>query len=922
MFEDAVFRKERITSAVHETLRDKLNSGFLSCYRGVGYGQYLNEAEPAAGVTPQNEPRPKLSGRQRPAPGDNQELARLFEEEQADLAQPTRKSDEAMPARHQSRVARVRELYVQNKLQTGADYYRASLLLLRGEGPKDYRLGRELNTLALRKGSGLKPLQTGPEQDCIGAIPVCQATYTQPQSYTGVGSSQEVASGTCLQTKETNSVWYVFTALTSGSLTFTINTVNDYDYALYNISNGGCAIVPYSQPIRCNYSGIPGSVGPTGLNLPAQPELPRLSEGMGGSLMLPGVNVTAGQTYALLVINYTGDQNGYTLNFGGTASIFNPTQLAIDSAYVDEAACTIEIKMSEPVYCSSIAADGSDFQMLTNGGPVLTGASGINCGAYTDKIRLTYSLGNPNVSACGSWKIGSAVGTDGNTLTANCADSLPTHRTVTVRTLPPATADLALNGNTFCVGAPIIADGSGSLYESRHYWSVVKSDSNGNVIGPEYSDWFAGPAGSFDISQFTAQKGLTLECGNYYRIKLAVGSCCTPYHETVKLVKITCQGATSAFTLPKAQYCPGENIIADGSPSQNDTNHFWSIQESDQAGHVYGEEIMDWFTGPAGSKNLTQYAASKNFTFKCNTYYRVKLAVAGCGSPWHETTKLIRISCPDAGPDRRVCCNTGYPVQIGSPVIPGVTYSWSSNPAGYTSSSASPFVIPSGTTVYTLTATGPGGCTTTDSVTLTCLTNPELSIDLTTGGTNGVKDPYGAPDPDWRLRSIPGTLYGTPPPPSFSVKPLSWVSNWAADPFANWISPKANADGTPPMLPATHWPPVLGELDYFYEYRFYLDLTQMTNPRIEINEIAADNTAEIYLNSQALWGNPNNFTNVSLNQWLDSNFTQTSGPFQITSGFVNGWNTLHVRVRNGGGPWGPSSWSGLLVRGAIRANCK
>lgn len=899
MIEGTVFSKVETAPANPDTLLNKLNLGIPGYNRGASYDENYNGLETVASVEIRNEPRPKSFDGYRMAPDDNPELARLFEEEQADLTQPALKSDGARLERHRARVARVRELYAQNKLQTGADYYRAALLLLRGEGPEDYRLGRELNALAKRKGWGLKPLQTGPEQDCSSGIPVCQSTYTQTQSYTGVGGSQEAASGTCLG-GESNSVWYIFTAQTSGSLFFTISTAKDYDFALYNITNGGCAAVPGSKPIRCNYSAEDGQ---TGLKSPAAPETPSISVGSAGSQMMNGVIVTAGQTYALLVNNFTGDQNGYTLKFSGTASITDTTPPRLLSASMDAAACEIEIITNEPVKCSSIAVDGSDFNLYSSGATTVTGARGIGCGAFTNRIRLTYSI---NKSACSTWAIVPKKGTDGNTLLDNCQNALTHLGVVPVPMSPPAVARLSLPADSFCTGVPIVADGSASMGEARHFWSVVKSDANMNVTGPEYSDWFAGPAGSFDLSLFASQKGLTFECEQYYRIKLAVGSCCTPWHETVKLVKFTCQGATSAFTLPKTQYCPGENIIADGSPSQNETNHFWSIQESDQAGHVYGEEIMGWFTGPAGSKNLTQFAAVKNFELKCNTYYRIKLAVAGCGSPWHETTKLIRISYPEAGPDRPVCCNTGYPVQIGSPATPGVTYSWTSNPAGFSSSFANPVVTPTGTTVYTLTATGPGGCTTTNSVKLTCLTDPDLKINMSTGWN------------DWRIRAVPGTLYGTPPPPALSVKPLVWISSWATTPFATWISPQVNPDGTAPILPAT----LSGQLDYYYEYRFYLDLTQFTNPKIEINEIVADNTAAIYLNSQVLWGNPNNFTNVGLNNWIDTNFTTTHGPFQITSGFINGWNTLLVRVRNGGGPWGPSSWSGLLIRGEIRASCK
>lgn len=900
MIEGTLFSKIEIDTAGPETLREKLMSGIPCCNRGASNGENYDGLETVASIETQNEPRLKLYDGYRMAPDDNPELARLFEEEQADLAQPARKSDKARLERHRARVARVRELYAQNKLQTGNDYYRAALLLLRGEGPEDYRLGRQLNDLAIRRGSGLRLLQTGPEQDCNSGIPVCQSTYAQTQSYTGVGGSQEAASNTCLDEGESNSVWYIFTAQTSGSLFFTINTAKDYDFALYNITNGGCAAVPVSKPIRCNYSFEEGQ---TGLKSPAAPETPSLSVGPYGSPMMSGVIVTAGKTYALLVNNFTGDQNGYSLTFSGSASITDNTRPQLVSASLDTTACEIEIITSEPVTCSSIAADGSDFNLYNFGAATVTGAQGVGCGAFTNRIRLTYSLSK---SACGTWVIVPKKGTDGNTLLDNCQNALTHFGVVPVPIGPPAVSRLSLPADSFCTGVPIVADGSASTGETRHFWSIVKSDANSNVTGPEYSEWFAGQAGSFNISQFAAQKGLNLECGQYYRIKLAVGSCCTPWHETVKLVKITCQGATSAFTLPKTQYCPGENIIANGSPSQNETNHFWSIQESDQAGHVYGEELMDWFTGPAGSKSLTQYAASKNFTLKCNTNYRIKLAVAGCGTPWHETTKVIRISCPEAGPDRPVCCNTGYPVQIGSPATPGVTYSWTSSPAGFTSSFANPVVTPTGTTVYTLTATGPGGCTTTDSVKLTCLTDPELKINMSTGLH------------DWRIRAVPGMLYGTPPPPASTVKPLVWISSWATTPFATWISPQVNPDGTAPILPAT----LSGQLDYFYEYRFYLDLTQFNNPKIDINEIAADNTAAIYLNSQVLWGNPNNFTNVGLNNWIDTNFTTTHGPFQITGGFINGWNTLLVRVRNGGGPWGPSSWSGLLIRGEIGASCK
>lgn len=473
----------------------------------------------------------------------------------------------------------------------------------------------------------------------------------------------------------------------------------------------------------------------------------------------------------------------------------------------------------------------------------------------------------------------------------------------------------------YCIGEDIIADGSPSQGDINHFWSIQESDQNWNRYGPEIMDWFPGPAGITNLTQYAASKGFTFKCNTYYRIKLAVGGLCTPWNETTKLVKITCQGAVAVNYLAKPEYCLGENIFAYGAPSQNEVAHFWSIQESDQSGNRYGPEVMDWFSGPAGTKSLTQFAASKGFTLKCNTYYRVVLAVSGCGSPWNATVKFFKITCPDASPDRQVCCNSSYPVRIGSPPIFGFSYNWTSNPPGFTSSLANPLVYPTGTTTYTLTAVSPYGCTYTDSVTLSCLTYPELRIDISTGGQGGLKDPYGTPDADWLVRAIPGTIYGTDAPHAYSVKPnMQFWPYWGTNLFANWISPQVDRDGNAPMQKQTAWPPGPGA-DYFYEYKFFYDLSQFTNPKIEINEIAVDNDADIYLNSQVLSGNPNNHTNLGLVYGDVSTFHYMHGPFSITSGFVNGWNTLLVRVRNGGS-WNDTSPTGLLIRGGFRAKCR
>lgn len=150
--------------------------------------------------------------------------------------------------------------------------------------------------------------------DCGGNVQVCGNT---PISFTptGPGDVHEVLGG-CLGT-EHFSIWYTFTIATSGTLTFNINPNNfsdDYDWAVYG-PNVACNNL--GGPIRCNYSAADG---PTGLNMTA----PNPSEGAGGPPFSSYMNVVAGQTYYLLVDNFSSSANGFVLSWGGTAALVSP----------------------------------------------------------------------------------------------------------------------------------------------------------------------------------------------------------------------------------------------------------------------------------------------------------------------------------------------------------------------------------------------------------------------------------------------------------------------------------------------------------------------------------------------------------------------------------------------------------------------
>ncbi len=274
------------------------------------------------------------------------------------------------------------------------------------------------------------PLPNEPEQNCNAAIPVCQNQYTQTQSYSGFGTIRDILpSTTCLGTGETNSVWYIFTVQNSGVFTFSLRSPpgqpqRDYDFALYDVTNITCADIPGTIPVRCNYSA---DYAETGMRAPAQAG--NSSIPASGSPWSPALNVTAGQTFVLVVNNFTGDNTGYILTFGNgggspVASIFDQIPPTASLAPSSCDGSQVVVNFSEPIRCSSISP--TDFYI--NGPPganvVVNSVSVPECangGTYANSATVNYTVNN---FVPGSYSIGVQQGTDGNTLLDVCQNPM------------------------------------------------------------------------------------------------------------------------------------------------------------------------------------------------------------------------------------------------------------------------------------------------------------------------------------------------------------------------------------------------------------------------------------------------------------------------------------------------------------------
>lgn len=219
-------------------------------------------------------------------------------------------------------------------------------------------------------------------QDCKGAIPVCDYIYIEEYTATGNGNYNEIpptgnnCPNHCMQ-GEKNSRWYIWTVIESGDLRFEITPqiqTDDYDWAVFDLTEHDCDDIWNNVGnilSSCNAAGGTGYQGPTGIST--------LNGGYancnnGGytnkwSIDLP---VYEGETYVLVVSDWTQTPGGYTLDFTSSTAVIlddqEPSIEYIGGDLIDECGTNeLFVKFNENVKCSSIQA--GDFKIEGPGGP-------------------------------------------------------------------------------------------------------------------------------------------------------------------------------------------------------------------------------------------------------------------------------------------------------------------------------------------------------------------------------------------------------------------------------------------------------------------------------------------------------------------------------------------------------------------------
>ncbi|MFI5148555.1 MAG: T9SS type A sorting domain-containing protein [Bacteroidia bacterium] len=219
---------------------------------------------------------------------------------------------------------------VETGLTPGATYY----IEVSGDGTV-------AGTFSIVAVDGNVGLPSSQGQDCSLPNPVCSQIITVGNpGYQGIGTTCDFGSSVnCLLSGERGSDWYTIPILSNGNLVFDIvpndwpgapsTSSTDYDFAVWKTGGTGattCAgIAGGAAPVSCNYSflGVTGCYGASnGTNPAAYP-------GYSASYNAQ-IPVLAGETYLMIISNFSNSTSGFTINFNTSPINYAPSAPTIN----------------------------------------------------------------------------------------------------------------------------------------------------------------------------------------------------------------------------------------------------------------------------------------------------------------------------------------------------------------------------------------------------------------------------------------------------------------------------------------------------------------------------------------------------------------------------------------------------------------
>ncbi len=332
---------------------------------------------------------------------------------------------------------------------------------------------------------------------------------------------------------------------------------------------------------------------------------------------------------------------------------------------------------------------------------------GFNCSTTTTYLwnfgnGMTSTLANPCITYA-------LPGTYGVTLSTTNYCGTTTYTDSVCINAPPVSA-FTLTPNTGCAPLAVSATNQASTLNtcgtSVYTWSVVYVSS---VCLPTPGSWsFTGGTNANSINP-----SFIFNNPGTYTIRLSVQNACSTVLSSQNVI---------VKTVPTITLNPVSNICGSGT-----------INPSASFNQCYGTiSAYNWgFVGGLPASSTLQ--SPGGISYSLPGAYTVTLSATNeCGTTNASTNfSVYPVPVANAGNPQTICAGTSVSLG-GSPTASGgtgpYTYSWTSVPAGFTSTQANPTVSPAVSTTYNVTISDSRGCTASNSVLITVNPRPVVSV--------------------------------------------------------------------------------------------------------------------------------------------------------------------------------------------------
>ena len=267
----------------------------------------------------------------------------------------------------------------------------------------------------------------------------------------------------------------------------------------------------------------------------------------------------------------------------------------------------------------------------------------------------------------------------------------------------------ALTSNSLCAGNQLsISYSASGVYYSPNTFLAQLSNAAGSFAAPIN-------IGIITSNNLSGTIPVTIpvntSAGSGYRIRIISSNLATIGSDNGTNITIN---RPPSITINDASVCEDDNLTLSASPVAN-ASYAWK--------------------GPNGFESFSQLISINNIKSNQAGVYKLTVTVDGCSSIKDVNVSVNPLPLAVAGNSQIIC--SGNFTTLGATAVPGNTYSWTSNPAGYSASIANPVVYPVSTTTYFVKETTARGCLKTNQVTITVNPTPQAPL-MTPVGTAAI----------------------------------------------------------------------------------------------------------------------------------------------------------------------------------------